>query len=155
MHSREKSNMNHELKEFNNGDEQDECKARAVVPRVQLVGDAARSQRTAGVVLPKISFADKKSLMAKRIPRDPLVGKKSRKKRRVSQKEGKIEERFCEGKNAIREMRPNSVRQYWTGQPTSLQVNSSTMSRDIDTLSIEIVRRCNEPAVHLPSLLRR
>lgn len=49
-------------------------------------------------------------------------------------------------------LRPRSFKNFWTGHPESLEVQSLVLTRDIDALSIEIVRMYNEPSIALPKL---
>ena len=52
----------------------------------------------------------------------------------------------------VRPIMPSSFMQFWMRYKPSLAIQSSNISRDIDALSIEVIRQHNEPCVVLPSL---
>ena len=59
-----------------------------------------------------------------------------------------------------KQLRPKSIKDFWDSYPSSLNVKSTKLCRDIDSLAIEIVRMSNEqnlpvvlPDISLPSEL--
>ena len=51
-----------------------------------------------------------------------------------------------------KKLRPRSFKNFWSDHPKSLDIHSLVLTRDIDALSIEIVRMYNEPFIALPKL---
>jgi len=52
----------------------------------------------------------------------------------------------------VRQIMPRSFMQFWMRYKPSLAIQSSSISQDIDALSIEVIRQHNEPCVVLPTL---
>jgi len=63
-----------------------------------------------------------------------------------------LEKKASSKATEVRQIMPRSFMQFWMRYKPSLAIQSSNISRDIDALSIEVIRQHNEPCVALPSL---